>query len=299
MINRKNQFRNIGVLHSNRKKKLKSSFYGHMFLQDMCMDFSISFSPTINGGEFFEIYPKSSIVDQLLRYKNHSPFLRYDFNQQLSWILNELMLSGRAYIKICPVIEEQEIVAIKFEHLFPERVSKRRKVTIFSERDYSGKISKKAVQNDRIVKFDLKDLGIERSYFKKILKGLSRLEIPDFKWLTKKEIPLNDYEAKRKLSALKIVGKTYWDLRDRNNENVTRVYSLYKDVMFKHLRYKFLEYFLNQYNQALNYLGEQYDFVGEIIIVPELNNHIEDLDKLLAGEINCDQMADILFTKYK
>ena len=264
----------------------------------MCADFSISFSPTFNNDDFFEIYPKSSPVEKLLS-SSHSSFLRYEFCKQLSWDMHELISKGKAYVEIAPIFSEQELVSLKFELISADRVRKKKSETIFSARDYSGKIIKKTIPNSRLLILDLKDIGINRNYFKKILNGLSKVEVPDFEWLNRKGITLKDYDDKQKISAFKLVGKTYWSLRDYNNEHITRVYSMYRNVMYKLYRYRFLEYFLDRYNQAISDLGKQYGFSGEIRIVPEVNNHLTELEQLLKGDINCDQMSDVLYGRLK
>lgn len=289
-----------GVLFRLRKRvDPKNSLYGRMFLEDMCADFGIDFSPTFNNNnDFFEIYPKSSLVEKLLN-SSHSSFLRYEFYEQLSWDMHELIFKGKAYIEIIPMFSEQELVSLKFEPLLANRVYKKKSKTIFSARDYSGEIIKKSISNNRILILDLKDMGIKRNHFKKILNGLSKVGTPDFEWLNRKGITLKDYEDKQKVSAFKLVGKTYLSLKDYNNEHITRVYSMYRNVMHKLFRYRFLEYFLDRYNQVISDLGKQYGFSGEIRIVPEVNNHLTELEKLLNGDINCDQMSDVLFGRLK
>lgn len=283
---------------SNRRHKIDSSLYSHMFLEDMCASFAISFSPSFQSDDFYIVSPESSILKQLLD-TNHSRFLRYKFDQLLSWNMNELLRYGRCYVEIIPVVEEEELLSIRFESLSASRAFKLDTKTLLFSRDFMGDYHRKTVVNNLLIKLDLKDMGIQRMRFKRILKKLSKKDLPDFDFLNQNGISISDYDNKQKLSTFKLVGDTYWSLRDYSSVYITEVYLLYRKVKHDNYRLRFLEYLLAQYNQAIQVLGNQYGFSGKIEIAYEIDSHLDDLKELLSGNLSCKQMSDILYSRLR
>ena len=281
-----------------RSKKLKftNSLYGHMFLDDMCADFPIHFASFSHGNDFFTIKPHDSKLKQLLGYGNFR-FLKYDFSHLISKNMYRLLLDGICYVEMSLGLENDELKSIQFIPLnVIWRVEMKKKIKFYIT-DFCGKRLSKTVSKQFIVKLDLRDLKIKRNHFKKILKGLADKEIPDFNWLTQVGISFSDYNNRQVLNALRTAGDTYWGLRKRDNEYVNEIYLLYRRVMFDCYRLKFFEYIISQYNNALSEVGSKYDFTGEIAYNLDITNHKKELEKLLSGEINCEEMTKYLFKR--
>ena len=281
---------------SSKKRKYVNSLYGHMFLEDMCADFPIHFAPFSQANDFFTIKPHDSKLKQILEHGNFH-FLRYDFSHLISKNMYSLLLDGICYVEMILDFENDELKSIQFIPLNAIRCTKMKKKIKFHITDFHGKRLSRTIAKQSIVKLDLRDLKIRRNHFWRILKGLSGKGIPDFGWLNKTGVSIADYDNRQVLNALRTVGDTYWDLRKSENEYMNEIYLLYRRIMYDSYRFRFFEYFLSQYNNALREIGLKHGFDGEIAYNVAVENHKKELEKLLAGEITCEQMADYLFKR--
>jgi len=274
--------------------KYLNSLYGGIFIEDMCSDFAIRFAPAYQSRNFFTVNPNDSKLKSFLEYKTHQ-FLQYELSKQLSQNMYNLLVNGVCYAEIVLGFEEKELKSISFVPLNINKCVKKRYESKFYAIDHRGNKVSWILPNNLIVKFDLKDLGMKRWHFRKMLKGLSRKKLPDFEWQQKMGISISDYDNRQVLNALKLVGDTYWNLRKSSNEYTTDIYLLYRDVKHKAYRLKFLDYLISKYNNALENLGLEYDFTGEIAYCVDIKNHVNALKRLLSGEINCEEMGKCLF----
>ena len=284
--------------YSSKSLKYASSAYGHMFLEDMCFDFAITFSSFSKTENFFSFTPHDSKIIELLEYRTPS-FLQYDFSTLLSDNMNLLMLDGSCYVEIELGVEDAKLKSISFIPMHASRsITMRNKIKFYST-NYKDERVNWTIPKNLIIKHDLRDLGVKRNHFQSILKGLSEKGLPDFMWTSENGIPFEDYNNKQVLDMFKIVGHTYWNLRKPSSEYINDIYLLYRKVMFDEYRLQFLEYLLSNYNKALAELGLEYGFTGEIICNVDISNHKIKLEQLLSGEINCEEMANYLFTHKK
>ncbi|MGG4195795.1 hypothetical protein ABEW50_20335 [Paenibacillus jamilae] len=279
-------------------KKYTNTLEGSMFLDDLCADFAIGFSPFSQRDDFFMVKAETDTLKNLLEYSSYS-FLRYDFSRMLSKIMYNLVLEGRCYAEIVLWFDENDLLKeISFIPIHYYRLYRSKNKVTFWAKDHQGNKVKWAIPNEYTIYFDLKDIGFGRNHFRKILKGLSYKGLPDFKWFQKHSIPIGEYTNRHDLNLLKIVGDSYWNGRKYDSEYVNEIYLLYRTIMFNTLRHQFLDYFLGQYNRALTYLGQRYGFNGQIVYTVDISDYHEELEKLLAGEINSSEMGDYIF-KFK
>ena len=273
----------------------KCASYIRMFMEDISADFAAEFSRYGEYGDFFKIKSSDDKLEKLLNFIDYS-FLSDKFSQLLSNNMRSLMLNGQCFVEIASHLnKDNALKGISF-HLFSSRfyLSINGKTTFF-DKDYKENNKIWTIPNERLIKLDLKELGIERDYFQKIIKKLPSCEI---------DYPLPPYiqsfEEEEKIKSLKLtktVGRTYWDMGSLNNNYITEFYLVYRIFQFNVFRKKFLDYFIEKYNKALNDIGRQYNFSGEIIFNCRNFGSAHDIEKLTIGNINCEKMGDLLLGK--
>lgn len=273
----------------------KGANYIRMFIEDMSADFAVRFSKSGEYREFFKIKSSDGKLEKLLNFIDYS-FLSYKFSQLLSSNMRSLMLNGQCFIEIDQHFNKDNELKGILLHSFSSRfnLSINGKTT-FWVKDYKGEHKIWTIPNERLIKLDLKDLNIERDYFQKIIKKLPECEI-DYK------VPsyIHSFEEEEKIKSLKmikVVGRTYWSMRGLNNKYMTEFYLIYRIFQFNVFRKKFLDYFMEKYNKAINNVGRQHNFSGEIIFNCRHFGSSHDIAKLAIGNINCEKMGDLLFGK--
>lgn len=295
--NRTTRLPRRGLQITFRKKKPPyNNMYGHMFIQDLCMDFSISLSPSFRSDDFFEIKPNDSHLGGLLNYKR-ARFLDYDFTQLLSGNMHELIRYGRCSVEVALVVDQEKLIGIQFKPIYANLCFREKHTTTFYEQNHSGEYIKKTLENRLVIELDLKHLNLKRNYFRKIVNGLSAMELPDYEELNKREISFSDFTGQQKLDAYKLINKAYWNMRDNSDEYCTEAYLLYRKVKYKELQFRLLEYLLSKYNQALEGIGREYHFSGEIHPNKEVLNSRDALNSALTDEMDLKKIREVLFPK--
>ena len=263
-----------------------------MFLKDLCTNFSIHFSGFAKPNKFFTTSSNDSNLGEYLERDD------YGLSNILSQSMYNLLINGVSYIEIVLGFEDGELISISFVPLSITKYAKRKgEIRFFAKDAYNGKPVDWTITNNFLIRLDLKDLGMRRNRFRKILKGLSKKDIPNFDWLAKTGISLYEYANKQILHSMKIVGNTYWDLRKNDNEHISDVHLLYRKTMCDLFKFNFLEYMLAQYNKSLLSLGVAHGFEGVIAHTADISDHRAKLAQLLSGEVSCDNMCDYLFRR--
>lgn len=273
----------------------QKSLYASMFIDDFCSSFSCSFSGINKSREFFKIEPSNSYLEKILTNKRYS-FLEYDFDQLLQQNMYSLILSGQSYVEIVLAKDENgELQEIAFEPLVIETAWRKKGTTIFRACGYDKKVVKYEIPNERLIKFSLKDLGFTPHYFIKLINRMKSLDLPNPSLVTVGKMGFNitDFKQMSERKLLKLNDKTYWLGRNYNNEFLSECYLLFRVANYKMLRFRFLDYFLKEYNQSLKRLGDNYGFSGRIITSTKINYN-DCLEKLAKGDFNTSQASNFI-----
>lgn len=281
----------------NTTNKFTEGHWQSMFLDDLCLDFSISFSKFSESTSFFTVKDDNKLREVLL-FKDPL-FLQYKFSELLSFALHDLLLSGSAYIEIVLHGSDTELEGISFQRFRYKRKIKKKNTTIFYGKDYLGSRAKFSILNDCLIKLDLRDLGLKRNHFKRILRYLGKDGLEDFDWLLSKNISYKEYNDKLHYKALTRIKKTYWDFRNPTYEYINDPYKLYRNIKFTLFRKSLLDYMLDQFNKKLRNLKLNEQITGEIAYSEIINCYEEELEDMLNGKRNCKQIWDLINEKYK
>lgn len=273
------------------------SIYPHMFIEDFCMDFSISFSTINSHGDFFKITTEK--LKKLLEEGNYL-FLRYDLSKLLSKIMRDLIYKGKSSIEtVLYYNDSNELVGIGFSPLnYITRVPLIRK-ELFIAKSFNGKLIHYNVKKNRLIKFNIREIGLTKNFFNKQLNKLSKLGTPNFS-LTKK-IPNFNFELYKRYEELKLLNCTkriYWDGRNSTNRFVNQPYYLYRLTNYNILRLCIFKYLLWKINSSIEGIGYEYNFDGKVECKFDIDEKItylkDSYEKYERQEINQEQLFETL-----
>lgn len=276
--------------------KLKNSLYSHMFIEDFCFSFAIQFSRLNRSDSFYDIKPQEDSLTKYLTNENFN-FLQYDLDQILQQNVYSLIMSGKAYIEIV-ILKDQDnnlksISFIPLKVLIAKRHSDR---TEFIAQLFNGNKIKYNVEKENLIVLDLKDLGFNRKYFVKLINKMAKIDLLDYSIYsqTAKGFDIEKFKRLSEFKLLYLNRKTYWCGRNYANQHMSESYLLYRMAHYKMLRLKFLDYILSKYNTALERFKTEYAFEGRIITTEKRIDYAKCLEDLKEGNLSTSQVSDII-----
>ena len=285
------------------ERKYRESLYSNMFIQDFTLGFSYDLAPNDLHVEmrknFYRINPEDDALKRLILCKYNS-FFDYEFDKLLSRIMYCLLVNGRTYLEIVSLKDKENTVhGIEFVCI-PARPPRARSNTYdFTVKNYKEKVVHFSVDRNRLVIFDLKDLGYHRNFFRKMINHLSIFDATNAAELmldsTMKDIfDFEKYQKSMDYKLLKDTHSIHWLGRDYSNQYLSESYHLYRQMQYKVLRYKFLQYILHQINVGLSHFKTEWGFSGEISTSVSLPPYEDLLIQYNKGEINSSTLCDIV-----
>lgn len=281
------------------KHYIKSSSYGHIFFEDFSQGFSSTFMPIGTHDAFYHITPENDALRKLLLFK-HSSNLDALLDQLLGEIMCYLLINGKTYVEIVPFLNQEEAVnGIEFVCVPAKRHWVRHSKYTLTARESDGRLIKFDIDLNRLVIFDLKDLGFHRNYFRKLANRLTEFDATNGSelMLDPKMKGIFDYEKYHKSIDFKLLKGTrsiYWYGRSSSNQYLSESYLLYREMQYKNLRYKFLEYILGQINAKMDNLKAEWGFLGKITAGVSLSHYEESFFQYSEGKINTSQLCKIV-----
>lgn len=281
------------------ERKYRKSSYSHMFLEDFSQWFSSTFTPIGIRDGFYKITPEDDELKRLLQFNFFSNF-DHNFDELLSEIAYYLLINGKTYVEIVSYTDQENIVKGIELICIPAKCHRTRhneyRLTAQSSENKSIQFN---IDVNRLVIFDLKDIGFNRNYFRKIMNHLSVLDetnLPGL-MLNPKMNGIFDFDEYKKTIEYKLLKDTiriHWLGRNYSNQHLSESYHLYRVMRYKILRYKFLEYLLRQINAGLKNFKAEWGFVGEISTSVSLSHYEDAFSRYSKGEINSSKLGDIV-----
>lgn len=281
------------------KRKYKESLYSHMFLEDFSRWFSSEFTPVGERDGFYNITPENDTLKELLLFSDYSYF-DYSFDKLLSKVMYYLLINGRTYIEIVPFMNQESIVkGIEFVCVPAKYRGTRLDKCNFVAQSPANGIINFDIDMKRLVIFDLKDLGFHRNYFYKMANHLSLFDATNaFEFIRDPKMEeifdFEEYQKYLEYKLLKDTGSIYWLGRNYSNQHLSKSYHFYRTIQYKVLRYKFLQYILDQINAGLDKFKSEWGFVGNISVSVSLEHYEEVFSRYSKGEINASTLNDIV-----
>lgn len=270
-----------------------------MFLEDFSGWFSSTFAPIGMRNNFYNITPEDDRLKKLLLFNYYSNF-DYYFDKLLSRIVYYLLINGRTYAEIVSFMDQEntvkgvELVCIPAKY-HCARCNKYR----LTAQGPENKSIQFNIDLNRLIVFDLKDIGFRRNYFRKMINHFFIFDVTNVSelMLTPKMKGIFDFEQYQQsieYKLLKDTGPIHWLGRNYTNQHLSESYHLYRVMQYKILRYKFLQYILYQINAGLNNFKTEWGFVGEISTAVSLSHYKDAFGRYSKGEINASTLCDIV-----
>lgn len=280
-------------------RKDPTSIYQNSFLEDFFRWFSIDLAQDRDNDNFYNIVPSESDLKKVLCFQSYH-FLRYDLDKILSQIMYTLIFAGKAFIEIViSTDEEKNIVGISLIPFHPLISIRGFKNSYFLALLKSKKMRLFKIENQKVVSFRLSDLNFSHRYFRKLYRQLKRLDMVSVSDITispgKTGFDLIAWNDKSEYKLLKTTKKIGWYGRISGNKYMGDAYLLYRSAKFKLFRKKFLDYFLEKINQALQPLCRELNIQGSLV-ANTIDLDLEKLfQKLSDADLNFVQLSDTIW----
>lgn len=281
------------------ERRYKKSLYSYTFLDDFSGMFSSEFTPIGMRDGFYFITPEDAILKKLLNFNSYSDFSD-EFDQLLSSITHYLLINGRTYLEIVSLMDQNNVIrGIEFVGIPAKCHRVRCNKYRLTAQGAESKNIQFDIDLDRLVIFDLKDIGFHRNYFRKMINHFFMLDFINapklmFNPKMKGTFDFEQYQRSIEYQFLKDTGPIHWLGRNYNNQHLSESYHLYRVMQYKILRYKFLQYILHQINEGLSNFKTEWGFVGEISTPVSLSHYEDAFNRYSKGEINTSTLGDIV-----
>ncbi|MDD4029268.1 MAG: hypothetical protein PHX86_06145 [Caldisericia bacterium] len=268
--------------------------FSHCLLEDLCLSFSIELSPRKESKNFYAIEPNNDLLHKFLSYND---FLNRSFDDILSTVMCSLVTKGVSYTEIVFYKDTDfNLIGIEFKPLNVYKARKKLNCTYFYARKHKKPLY--GVLNNNLIFLDLKKIGYRRNFFLKIFSKLSKLEKKKYSFLRIPHgLPLileKNFKRWLDFEFLKTNKKSFWDGRKPYNYFLNEPYSLYREANYKMIRYKFLDYILQEFNSSLERFSSKFSFNGRIVTTAIRINYQKHLKAFQDGEMNIEQLNTIL-----
>lgn len=281
------------------ERRYRKSLYSHMFLDDFSGLFSSTFAPIGKHDCFYNITPEDDVLKRLLLFNDYSNF-DYNFDTLLSRITYYLIVNGRTYVEIVSFMDQENIVkGVEFVCI-PAKChytkGNKYRLTAQSPKNKSIQFD---IDLNRLIIFDLKDLGFRRNYFRKMINHLSVFDVSNATTLMLNPemngiFNFEEYQKAIEYKLLKDTKSIHWLGRNYSNQHLSESYQLYRTMQWKILRCKFLKYILLQINNGLNNFKTQWGFAGNISASISLSHYKDAFEQYSKGEINALKLCGIV-----
>lgn len=269
----------------------------HMFMEDFCGSYSISFSPRDSIDVPYYVFDNNNL-EELFTYCDCSYF-RYTFDKVLTDITRNMISNGVAYLEIIEKKDNQEkLVGLNLHVLDSTLVKDGFNLFVINEISSTGK-KKRKIHKENIVVFKLSDLGISKYRVRRILKRIDKVNLPNTDLTLNSNIGFNwdKYKESYDYKQLSVGKELYWYFRNSNNPLFSECYLLYRIAKFDELRQLFFQYIMYKINDRLSILGDKYGFSGVIKQSWGIIDYSKCLELLSSGEYNTSQAGDIIISK--
>lgn len=275
----------------------KNLLYTHRFFEDMCSGYTFSLGTQEGRQDFLTLEPATSRFANAYAQKYYNS--NYEIERVFSSAIYSLLAYGKAYLYLIidyPNTNDNEqkqsvmsadIVEYKG---FPIRGFG---YNNFCAKTYDEKIKMVRVDANALITLDLKDLGLRRNYFRKILKKINRYDITRNDFVTNgvEGYDFSLHARKNRIHLLKLTKNIGWSY---GNDELSDSNILYRKIQMEKLQLRMLQYVVESVNDALSAsLGED---SGKIV------THVKqrDYDQLWAdyskGNLTLHQLRAILFS---
>lgn len=271
---------------------LSFKMYPHMFIKDFCSPYSITLSKHFSERNFFKVSDNQQLFKNIFGYD----FLEYDLDKLLSNVTENLILFGKAYVeRIYLYDDEDKLIEIAYRCVNCKNIKHRKNHIVYKMKTDEKQKLKGRIPTERIIVFNLKDMGFSKKFFISRIKKLKKQELPKTELTFNNYFDINHFIKKNDYRLLKTMKKIHWNARKQDNTYVTEPYFVYRTIMFEKLQNQFLEYLISKINEDINSITDITKFTGKITFESITQNYDTLIVELESGEKNCEQIGNIIY----
>ena len=281
------------------EKKYKNSaknLYSDNFFSDLFSGYSYTLGKKSNDMKsFLEISSDNDKFKSLLLNLNQYEFLDF-LERNIEVALYNLAMYGTSYLYIEPEYEENESGKI-YKELINLKIREIKGIYIknnFYSTSFSGELIKLNLDQNKLISFDLLDLGYTRNYFRNLVNKIGKCDmISTSLKMTRDEENVYDFNyhyEKNQKKLYKYVNKIGWEF---GTDGLSDSYILYNRIKLLSFKRKFFNYALERINKFLieNYI---HDNSFKIVANVKNENYEEIWDKYQRGEFVISDLNKIL-----
>lgn len=269
-----------------------------MLLDDFCRSYSIEFSVDKNRQCFYDISPVGDTLKSILSSQQPWKFKNI-MDDLLSHMTANLIQYGRFFAEIVLLTDCNNIImGISFVPIHPIVSIVGRKNTYFISHRKQNDVKLYNIRNDRLITFDLHEIGCSRKIFTKALKKINKRDITEITNIIldkNLKFDLTKYTQSEEYQLLKNTKEIYWYGRNNHNQFMDDFYLLWRTAKFKEFKREILDYLLRKINTALLPYRNIANFSGEIITHCKESNYSQDFDRLQKGDLTISQFSNKLY----
>ena len=175
--------------------------------------------------------------------------------------------------------------------------SKKKSDTIqFYCKSFDGDVRKTELLSDVLIVFNLKEIGYQKNYFKKVVKHLGKLDsTASATGFLTESIPGYDFSEHLKHNRFKVLRETKEIGWSFGTDGLSDSYILYRKIQQDKLKLVILNYVINKINQALKALLKDQD-AGEMKMRTKDHDYNQIWNDYNAGNITASELTKMLFS---
>ena len=259
-----------------------------------------------DDNELDEVVTLSSFESELSKvlFAGNYYRLMHDLTQIIGYVMSGIIEYGRIYMELRTEEINDENGCTHLSSIIPFIIYgdvkgiTNNSVTLYSYNFNSRQVTQRNVLKTQLVKFDLKDIGLKRNYFSKILKRITRSDIT--KVSTSyieglKEYDFSYHSRMADIERLRLTKNIGWVF---NEDKLSDSQILYRKIRLERLRIQILDYIIETFNNGLLRLKEKdvEDInYGKVISNTRRIDYDDLWKKYSVGEITASVLSSILY----
>lgn len=232
-----------------------------------------------------------------------------EFNYRMEMIVKQcmdtLIFHGKAYLEIALELDkDNHISGIQLLPLVAQCMEKNSKEHRFCSITWNHDEKHFTIENQCLVVFDLQGLQLKRTLFTDVFDRVLKADkVLGKETLAKIANPppwynFNEHLRKRVLQIMKATKDVYYtDYPVLETQLASDFFILYRSCHREDLKYRMMEYIVNQINYKLKPLTEKHNLHGQLVFSAPAIDYIKEYQKLCEGEISIKQLNDLLVGK--
>lgn len=273
-------------------QKYRTNLETHAFLQDMLTHYSITLCKNYQDDRCYSFDGDVRKFGNVFGYD----YLRYDLDNLLSNITENLLFYGKAYVERVYWYDDQDMLQkVTYRCINCAKIQKRGRKLRYVLKSFDGNTYKGKIALKDIIAFDLKSLGFSKRFFLRKIKKLKKIGLPKAQLIDCKDFSWSVLSAKQDYYLLKLMKDIFWSARKTNNKFVNEPYLIYRKMQYEKLLNSFFNYLITKINGDIQNISQLTGVSGKITFDSITENYDELWEEFNIGKKNCNDIGKVIF----